>query len=140
METEKTKELSQVSILYEDGRLIQNYVPINGKLVAEDTRKARPHLFASSLIAVNQFLQEAAESASPFQQIQSNDMTLMMERGNWIAVSAITNSPNPYIRSHIHNMIVEIEIKYEDILEHWTGNLTGLNFDLFMAELHPYAK
>ncbi len=58
----------------------------------------RQHLFASSLVAVNMFLQEAAESGSPFREIQSEGMTIMVERGKWIAISVITKTANPYIR------------------------------------------
>lgn len=140
LEVEKTKELSQLSILYDDGRLIQSYVANNGKLIREQEGEARPHLFASSLVAVNQFLQEAAESGTPFQEIQSKDMTLMIERGDKIAISAITKTSNPYIRYHIHKMIIEIENKYRDILESWTGITSGINIDTFLEELHVYAK
>ncbi len=140
LEIEKTKELSQLSIMYEDGRLIQNYVTHKGKLIRDEEGVARPHLFASSLIAVNQFLQEAAESGSPFREIQSKDMTLMIERGTWIAVSATTITANPYIRYHIHKMIIEIENKYQDILEDWTGDLSGINIDPFLEQLHAYAN
>lgn len=139
-EIEKTKELSQLSIMYEDGRLIRNYLTHKGKLIRDEEGVARPHLFASSLIAVNQFLQEAAESGSPFREIQSKDMTLMIERGTWIAVSAITKTANPYIRYHIHKMIIEIENKYQNILEDWTGDLSGLKIDPFLEELHAYTK
>ncbi|MHA2170488.1 MAG: response regulator [Candidatus Kariarchaeaceae archaeon] len=139
LEIEKTKELSQLSILYSDGRLIQNYVTKNGKLTREESGKARQHLFASSLIAVNQFLQEAADSGSPFREIQSKDMTLMIERGTWIVVSVITKTANPYIRYHIHKMIIEIEDRYKDILEDWNGDLLGLNIDPFIEQLHAYA-
>ncbi|MHA2250348.1 MAG: hypothetical protein ACXAD7_08295 [Candidatus Kariarchaeaceae archaeon] len=140
LEIEKTRELSQLSILYADGRLIQNYVTHNGKLIREESGKARQHLFASSLVAVNQFLQQAAESDSPFREMQSEDMTLMIERGNWIVVSVITKTANPYIRYHIHKMITEIENKHLDILEYWTGDLSVINPDPFIEQLHAYAK
>ncbi|MCE7734335.1 MAG: response regulator [Candidatus Heimdallarchaeota archaeon] len=140
LEIEKTKELSQLSVLYEDGRLIQNYIALNGKFIRETEGEPRQHLFASSLIAVNQFLQKTAESRSPFQEIQSKDMTLMIERGNRIAISVISKTSNPYIRYHIHKMIIEIENEYANILESWNGDLSGINIDLFLEELHVYAK
>lgn len=139
MEIEKIKELSQLSILYQDGRLIQNYVTQNGRLIREEEGGSRPHLFASSLIAVNQFLQEAADSGSPFREIQSEDITLMIERGNWIAVSVITKTANPYIRYHIHNMIVEIEKEHQDVLQDWFGQPLGINFTLYLEQLYDYA-
>ena len=36
LEIEKTRELSQLSIMYSDGRLIQNYMTHEGKLIQED--------------------------------------------------------------------------------------------------------
>ncbi len=37
-------------------------------------------------------------------------------------------------------MIIEIENNFHDILINWTGDLSGLNTDPFVEQLHAYAE
>lgn len=126
---EQLLPIRKLSFFHIDGRLMCTYVPADDCLELDRANRASDVMFVSSLVVINNFIQEAAKVESIFHEMRSEGLVIVTEKGKWIYGVIITEETNMKLRFKLKQVITKIESDYGETLERWNGKVNDLKFD-----------
>lgn len=117
------------TFIVEDAFLIYN----NGGLIARESRRIKEEvdsdIFSAMFTAIADFVKESFHlpNSVGLSRVEVGENKVLVERGNkfFLAVTVLGDE-SVYIPFYMAEIVKEIEDKYGDILEDWTGEITQL--------------
>ncbi|MFX0147770.1 MAG: hypothetical protein ACFE8E_08460 [Candidatus Hodarchaeota archaeon] len=115
-------------IIYDDGRGIFDYSFV--KEVFHD-----PGLISGMVSAITSFIKETTKSQDLLKTIDHGDITILIEYGRRIfGVLFIKGKQTAEVRARLKSFVERFELKYQTVLEDWSGALVHFKEDHSMVE------
>ncbi|MFX1452374.1 MAG: hypothetical protein ACFFCM_16160, partial [Promethearchaeota archaeon] len=87
-------------------------------------KEVEPQLVAGGLTGISALIQEVTKSQTKVKIVEQEEMTILLEHGNYTSIALITEENLITLRNKLKELIKDVEDFYQEEFEKYSGNLS----------------